>query len=248
MPKVQSVQRALAVLEQLARGPAGVSELAKATELPKSTVARLLSTLESLEAVDRPPNSTDYRLGPAIADLAATAPPNRALIAVSQPHLAELSAAVGEAAGLSVADGYRVQYVAQVESPAPVQVRDWTGSRIPMHLVPSGIVFMAHWPEERIERYLDRDLEATTALSVIEPEAIRDRLGQARQEGYAWVFEEFTEGINSVAAPVLNSVKTPVAALHIHGPAYRFPAPRQDSAIGELVVRASEAVTEQLAN
>ena len=63
MSHVQSVQRALAILEQLARGPAGVSELAKATELPKSTVARLLSTLEAQEAVDRPPESTDYRLG-----------------------------------------------------------------------------------------------------------------------------------------------------------------------------------------
>ncbi len=248
MPEVQSVQRALAILEQLARGPAGVSELAKATDLPKSTVARLLSTLEAREAVDRPPDSTDYRLGPAIADLAATAPPNRGLIAVSQRHLAALAGTVGEAAGLSVADGYRVQYIAQVESPAPVQVRDWTGSRIPMHLVPSGIVFMAHWPEERISRYLDRELEETTPLSVTDPKAIRERLRQASKDGYAWVFEEFTEGISSVAAPILNSKMAPVGALHIHGPAYRFPAQQQDAAIGELVARASRAVAEQLAN
>ena len=247
MSNVQSVERALAILEQLARGQAGVSELAKATDLPKSTVARLLSTLEAQEAVDRPPDSTDYRLGPAIADLAATAPPNRGLIAVTHPHIAGLTKAVGEAAGLSVADGYRVQYVAQIESPTPVQVRDWTGSRIPMHLVPSGIVFLAHWPEEGIARYLDRELEETTALSVVEPQAIRDRLSQARKDGYAWVFEEFTEGINSVAAPILNAEQKPVGALHIHGPAYRFPAPREDAAVGELIARTSEGVSEQLA-
>ena len=246
MSNVQSVERALAILEQLARGPAGVSELAKATELPKSTVARLLSTLEARQAVDRPPESTDYRLGPAIADLAATAPPNRGLIALTQPHLSDLTRAVGEAAGLSVADGYRVQYVAQIESPTAVQVRDWTGSRIPMHLVPSGIVFMAHWPEERVARYLDRDLEKTTALSVIEPEAIRERLAEALKNGYAWVFEEFAEGINSVAAPILSAEQQPVGAVHIHGPAYRFPATREDASVAELVARTSEQVSEQL--
>ena len=247
MSHVQSVERALAILEQLARGPAGVSELAKATDLPKSTVARLLSTLEALEAVDRPPASTDYRLGPAIADLAAAAPPNRGLIAVTQPHLSDLTEAVGEAAGLSVADGYRVQYVAQLESPTAVQVRDWTGSRIPMHLVPSGIVFMAHWPEERLTRFLSRDLEKTTALSVIEPAEIRTRLARAREDGYAWVFEEFTEGINSVAAPVLNQEGRPIAALHIHGPAYRFPAPKTGAAIGVLLARTGQQVSERLA-
>ena len=106
---------------------------------------------------------------------------------------------------------------------------------------------MAQWPEERVARYLDRNLEETTALSVIEPEAIRARLAGAQNDGYAWVFEEFTEGINSVAAPLLSTGKKPIGALHIHGPAYRFPAPRQDTAIGELVAHTSEQVSEQLA-
>ena len=246
MSTVQSVERALALLQQLARGPAGVSELAEATELPKSTVARLLATLEARNAVDRPPGTTDYRLGPAMADLAAIAPPNRSLIALTQPHLVDLTQSVGEAAGLSVADGYLVQYVAQIESPTPVQVRDWTGSRIPMHLVPSGIVFLADWPEERVDRYLDRELERTTARSVVEPQAVRQRLIRARDDGYAWVFEEFTEGINSVAAPVRNREQHPVAALHIHGPAYRFPKPGKEEAIGKLLVRTTERVSEQL--
>lgn len=238
---VQSIERAFTVLRALAGGPAGVTEIAERAGLPKSTVARLLATLESEGAVEQRATGSDYRLGPRLAELSAAARPGRDLVALSRPHLEELMRATGEAAGLSVADGYDVLYLDQVESPNPVQVRDWTGERVPMHAVSSGLVMLAAWPEPALRDFLKRDHPRLTPRTVVDPGAIRARLEDVRRTGFAWTREEFAEGITSVAAPVRDAAGAVVAALHVHGPAYRFPGDRAEGA-ERAVVAAAERV------
>lgn len=246
MAHVESVARALKIIEALAMSPAGLSETARRVALPKSTVARLLSTLESTEAVERAEDGRMYRLGPMVQRLSAAAGGPAQLAAFAWPYLEELTKLTGEAAGISIPDGYRVHYIDQTEATHPVQVRDWTGELIPMHLVPSGLVIMAHWPVEQTQRYLRRDLEGTTANSVTDPELIQERLARIREDGYVWVFEEFVEGINSVAAPVFEK-DTITAALHVHGPAYRFPAPGDETRLGKAVADAARRLWEAMA-
>jgi DNA-binding IclR family transcriptional regulator len=62
MSTVQSVERAFEVLRSLSAGPAGVSEIAERTDLPKSTVSRLLSTLVDVGAVERRDEPGEYGL------------------------------------------------------------------------------------------------------------------------------------------------------------------------------------------
>lgn len=226
--------------------PAGLSECARRVELPKSTVARILSTLEETDAVEKAEDGRMYRLGPMVQRLSAAAGGPAQLAAFAWPYLEELTALTGEAAGISIPDGYRVHYIDQTEATHPVQVRDWTGELIPMHLVPSGLVIMAHWPEQQTDRYLKRELERTTAHSVTDPGAIRQRLAGIRETGFVWVFEEFVEGINSVAAPVFKQ-DTITAAIHVHGPAYRFPAAGDEERIGRSVADAARRLWEAMA-
>jgi DNA-binding IclR family transcriptional regulator len=108
-----------------------------------------------------------------------------------------------------------------------------------MHVVPSGLAIMAHWPEQQTARYLSRNLETMTPNTVIDPEAIRRRLTETRDAGYVWVHEEFVEGINSVASPVLERNGLITAALHVHGPAYRFPDDGEADRIGEAVAESA---------
>jgi DNA-binding IclR family transcriptional regulator len=68
------------------------------------------------------------------------------------------------------------------------------------------------------------------------PADIIERLDHFRQAGYGWIYEEFAEGINSVAAPLLDQRGTPIGAIHIHGPAFRFPGSNNPDEIGELLV------------
>ena len=82
-------------------------------------------------------------MGATIVELASGLSPSAHLVALARPHLVDLSQELGEATGLAVLDGRQVHYLDQVDGPHAVQVRDWTGERVPAHLVPSGIVLLA---------------------------------------------------------------------------------------------------------
>jgi len=243
---VQSVKRAFAVLEAVAERPAGVTDLAERVGLPKSTVARLLASLQALGAVERAPGLR-WRVGPRVAALAETVSPERSLGALARPELVGLVRSLGEDAGLGLPDGYDVLYVEQVECDHPVQVRDWAGTRVPMHAVPSGLVLLADWPASAVDGYVAHGLVALTPRTVVDPGQLRSRLEDVRTSGYAWGLEEFAEGINSVAAPVRDVRGKASAAIHAHGPAYRFPARGERDRITAEVVASALSISRLLA-
>jgi IclR family acetate operon transcriptional repressor len=236
---VQSIDRAFQLLRALAVEPAGITDLAARVSLPKSTVARMLASLEQQGAVTRVEDGRLYTIGMGIVELAGAIDASAALVTSVRPHLQALSTKLGEAAGFSVPTGYNIQYMVQVESPNPVQVRDYTGLTVPMHIGPSGLCVMAQWPPEELARYLRRPLEAYTTHTVHDPALIRKRLEEIREAGHCWIYEEFAEGINSVAAPVFASGHRTLGAIHVHGPAYRFPGPGAAEEIAATVMEAA---------
>jgi IclR family acetate operon transcriptional repressor len=240
--RVQSLERAFAVLGALAEGPAGVTEIAARVGIPKSTTARMLLALAREGAVEQVVGDTRYRLGPRLAALSTGARPTRRLVAIAHPFLVELARQTGEATGLSVPEGPTMHYVDQVESPNPVQVRDWTGARIPMHAVSSGQVFLAHFAPPAISRFLATPLERFTEHTITDASGLLARLRDVRRLGYAWVREEYALGISSVAAPVADENGEVVAAVHIHGPSYRFPAAGADDRVADEAVEAAAAI------
>jgi len=236
---VQSIQRAFQILEALAVSPAGVSDLSRRVDLPKSTVARLLATLEEEGAVERRADGLTYRIGPVLRSLAASIDGSMGLVDLVRPSLARLASLTNETAGFAVAEGNQVHYLALVDSDRNVQVRDWTGELIPMHLVPSGLVMLAHHSAAEIDQYVSRTLESTTTKSLIDPQRLVARLEEVRRTGCAWGRGEFDEAINSVGAAVTDAAGQVLGAVHIHGPAYRFPAPGDDDRVAELVMDAA---------
>lgn len=244
---VQSIERAFTLLRALAIGPVGVTELAERVGLPKSTVARLLNALEVEGAVTQDESGGTYRLGEGLVDIAGAAQPGRNLVATARPHLLELTERVDETSGVSVPNGRDMYYLDHAEAEGEIQVRNWTGESCPIHTVPSGLVVMAHWPEKRLDALLRSDLSRTTSRTVTDPDEIRARLEQIRSLGYAWVYEEFADGINSVAAPIFEADGSVEAAVHIHGPAYRFPDPDRSHDLGIMVIEAATSIAEHLA-
>jgi DNA-binding IclR family transcriptional regulator len=245
LSRVQSIERAFAVLGALTDGPIGVTEIADRVELPKSTAARMLASLVREGAVEQVPGETRYRLGPRIESLATGLGTTRSLIGIARPHLADLAASLGEIAGLSIPDGDEVHYVDQVEAPIPnpVGIRDWTGSRVPMHAVSSGLVFLAHRPAGAVERYLGGPMTRLTDRTITDDGAVRERLRAVALSGYAWVRDEFAMGISSVAAGIADAGGEVVAAVHVHGPSYRFPPPGREAAVGLAVAASAARVT-----
>lgn len=232
---VQSVKRAFLLLEAIAHSPSSLTELARRVNLPVSTTSRLLSTLESLNAVERIENSALYRIGAEVATLGATVDAASTLAAVARPELERLTDLTGEASGISVSAGSAMHFLDQVDADQSVQVRSWTGTRVPMHLVAAGFAVMTFWSDEAIDNYLERTLERTTEASLTEPDAIRARLAEVYANGVAWTFAELEEDINAAAAPVLNYLGEVVCAIHVHGPAYRFPGDDREKIAGALL-------------
>ena len=244
MSRVQSIERAFAVLGALADGPIGVTEVADRADLPKSTAARLLASLAREGVVEQVPGDTRYRLGPRLVTLAARIRPARSLAALARPSLEALAGSAGEAAGLSVRDGDQVHYIEQVGSPNPVSVRDWTGLADPAprglvrarsssrsrHRPPSSATSAGRWSASR-ERTL------------VTADALLERMRAIRRDGYTWALEEFDEGISSVAAPVADASGEVVAAVHLHGPSYRFPSAGAETALADEVVATAARIS-----
>jgi DNA-binding IclR family transcriptional regulator len=241
---VQSIERALAILRYLAGTGAGVSQIAGAVGLPKSTVSRLLATLHDNGAVTL--SGGRYTIGPLIGQLAAGTGRHGELVALARPYLAGLVDAFGEDAGVSVLDSGDVLYLDQLGSDAAVQLRDWTGERVPPHCVSSGLVLLAHAAPDARERALSGPLPRLTAKTMVAPKRLRRRLATVAGRDSEWVYGEFADDINSVAAPVFDSDGDVVAALHVHGPSYRFPGDRDADEVAAGVAAAAKQMSARL--
>lgn len=233
---VQSIERAFSVLHAVATGPAGITELARRVELPTSTVARLLSTLENLRVVERFDDGLTYRIGTTISELASAVDTSASLAARAHSFLGELAERTGETAGLSVLSGNEVRYLKHVESENQIQVRGWDGVTLPLHVVSSGLVLLAHRPATEIAAYVAQPLEAPTPFTVTHPAALAQRLETIRNDGFVWTIKEFDEGLSSVAAPVWGANGQVLAAIAVHGPSYRFPPSGKDDLVRDAVV------------
>ena len=145
------------------------------------------------------------------------------MVEAARPVLEAIAGEVGEAVGLSVREGSAVHYIDQVDSEQPVSVRDWTGTRLPMHPVSSGRIFLAALPPAELDALLARPLERFTSATVVFPARLRAILRDVTCDGLSWTADEYADGITSVAAPVVDVAGEVVAAIHVHGPSYRFP-------------------------
>ncbi|CAN5768560.1 IclR family transcriptional regulator [soil metagenome] len=237
MASVQSIERAFTILEVVSDEARGVTEIAGKADLPKSTVARLLSTLEHLGVVERVDDGSDYRLGPRLQQLVGPGDPTARLVDRVHPCLEWLALQLGEGTGFAVPNGSAIQVVSQVEGPHAVQVRNYSGELFPAHVGAPGVVLMAQWDEAALDRYLAHPLTAYTEHTVVHPHQIRDRIAQVQRDGVCWAHEEFAEGISTVAAAVYGSSGRVLGALYAHGPTYRFPAPDSVQWTADLIYR-----------
>lgn len=244
---VQAVVRAFDILKFVAARPQGIgiTTLAAQTGLPKSTVSRLVATLERVEAVAPVPNAATYHLNPSFSTLFTPLSFPDSLINVARPYLQSLNHAVGEDVGLAIPDGQSVLYIDQVSSDTAVQVKDWTGERFPLHWVSSGKVILAHQSAAFVEDYLARPLSASTLKTLTTVAQLRKAIANIQAEGVAWSLGEFDLAINAVSAPIFNQAGEVIAALNIYGPAYRFPA-GQETVVTRQLLATSQELSKEL--
>lgn len=224
---VQSVERALSVLEILAEegDPMPITEIARIAELKVSTVHRLLATLMARNFVEQESNGSRYKLSLKFFTLAQASVYPVDLRAKAHPYLEELVERCNETANLSVLDGREVVYVDQVESTNIVIVRmsSTVGSRRQIHCTGSGKVLLAHLPAEDRERILSAaELKYYTDSTITDADVLREELENIRRIGYALDNGERVRDMRCVAAPLFSHDGKVVAAISVSGPSTRM--------------------------
>jgi len=243
---VQSIERAFAILRALSLGPESLTNIAERVELPKSTVARLLSALEAEGAVVQRSSRGLYELGPSLDELSPAGRSGSHLMQMARPYLNELVFRTNERAGLSIREGRDVLYLDHVAAVNEVEVRDWTGLRTPLHTIASGLVLLAHADTAELNAYFAEPLEKVTPHTIVDATKITERVAKIRGDGYGWTSEEFVQGISSVAAPVRGTSGLVEAAVHVHGPTYRFPGDSSETEVGNAVAEVANQLSDQM--
>jgi DNA-binding IclR family transcriptional regulator len=221
---IQSIERAVTILRAFteAEPELGVTELGRRLSLHKSTVSRILATLQQEGLVNHNPETGRYRLGLGIISLAGVALGRLGVRAVAQPHLSGLVAATEETVNVSVRDGRECVNIERARSPQPIRYVGWIGRRMPLHCTAAGQVLLAYLPFEAQADFLAGSLPAYTGRTVVDPEALKAILARICQQGHAIVHEEFEDGFSGIAAPIFNHIGQAVAAVSVSGPTYRM--------------------------
>lgn len=229
---VQSVDRALDVLEVLAQGgELGVTEIARRVGLPQGTAHRLLLSLARRGYVRRGPDRS-YAVGLTALRLGDAA--YRELGSIARDHLAALVALSGETANLAVLEGEVMVYVAQCPSAHALRIFAEVGRRVPVHSTAVGKATLAAMPAAELDRLLYRlDLEASTRHTERTRAGLLAALERVRTDGYALDEEEQEVGVRcvAVALPVVSKLRS---AVSVSGPAERL-TPARCHEVGVLM-------------
>ena len=238
---VQSVDRALSILEILARrGAAGVTEIAVELGVHKSTASRLVSVLEARGFVEQLADRGKYQLGFGIVRLAGSRTTERDLAAEGHRLCEALAADVGETVNVAILAGDRAVNISQVRGPSAISVQNWVGQSTPLHATSSGKVLLAHAAGVDLERLLGRELPRYTDRTITDLRALVGELEHVRRQGFAMTLEEYEVALNAVAAPVRDHTGEVVAAVSVSGPSYRLSAGALDGVASGLVSAARD--------
>jgi DNA-binding IclR family transcriptional regulator len=241
--QVQSVDRALAILDLLARrGEAGVTEIAAELDVHKSTAFRLVGALENRQLVEQVSGRGKYRLGFGIIRLAGATTATLDLPREGQVVCERLAAEFDETVNLAILDTGAATNITQSYGSAAVTTRNWIGQRTPLHATSSGKVLLA-WAEENVlEAALDT-LERYTPNTITSRSKLLAELALVRDRGWGSTNEELEIGLNAVAAPIRGTGGTVIAAVSVSGPAYRLTVDSFPSVTEKLRAGAEEIST-----
>jgi DNA-binding IclR family transcriptional regulator len=240
----QSLDRALTLLTELARGPRTLDQLADTVDVHKSTVMRLLRTLESRRFVQRA-DPRHYRLGAALFDLANRALEDRDVRRSVAPALRRLNELTGHTVHLASYEGGEVVYIDKYDGRHPVLMYSRVGRRAPLHCTAVAKVLLAELPEaERTAIAETMDYPRLTANTITNSADYLSELDQVRADGYALDNAEHEDFIHCAAAPIRTLEGTVLAAVSVSVPKMLLDLDGLRALIPDLLRAAAEASEE----
>src|SRR2546429_56730 len=217
---VQSVDRALSIIETLAEDDEGyrLSDLAIRTGLSTSTVHRLLATLESRRFVQFDRTESKWHVGARSFPGGATFARRRNFSAQAVPYLRKLRDLTRETANLAVVDDEFIVVLTRMESREIMRSLTKVGGRVAMVASGVGKAVLATYSDEDVNAIIRRQgMPRLTEKSIVRPSDLFRELEAVRRQGYAVDDEEARMGLRCVAAVVYSDCSEPLAAISVSG-------------------------------
>ena|SRR5437773_1085317 len=198
-------------------------EISSALPFARTTVHRILYSLEKLGYVEKADAKAQYRLGPKFFELTDPAVHFRRLQSLAKAVMIDLLVRYSETVNLGVLDEGQVAYIEVLQSPSALRIAANAGDRNPVHSTALGKVILAFLPEEELESILEEHpLIKMTPKTITQKAHLIEHLAAVREQGVAFDLGENVEGVVCVGAPVFDQRGRIVAGLSVSGPTSRM--------------------------
>lgn len=232
------VMKATMILDAFAgnRVAMSLSDLARATGLPPSTVHRIAGELVTWGGLERTP-SGDYAVGIRLWEIAARSRRSYGLRETAMPFLQGLFDLTRQHVQLAVMDGSDALLIEKISAAHAIDTIGRVGGRLPLHASAVGKTLLASSPADVQSRILGRSLVAYTPLTLTSARGLRRELAETRRRGFALATEEMSLGAVSCAAPIIGPAHEVVAAVSVvmsadDGPGRKWSAAVMAAAFG----------------
>lgn len=226
-------------LYSMERTHLSISEIQEELGYPKSTVFRILDTLERFGYIERNQENHRYHLGINFFRLGSIVQSQLDIRSVSLPVMRKLAESTSETVELNIRDGISRVCIEKVDSPLPVRNFVRVGERRPLYLGASGKVLLAFLPEADQEKIIYAIAQET---QVDQPSITKD-FERIRSQGYAVTRGERIPGSFAVAAPIFDKDGQITASLTIAGPLQRLTTDREQDLVDKILKASAEIST-----
>lgn len=229
---VPGLHRGLRVLEILgaAGEPLSLSEIARAMELSRSSVFRLVYTLRQMNFIKEAEQKNTYTLGARVLNLGFAYLNQQPITTIARPYLAALRDKTGVSAHLSILEGHDVLYLGSHQARTGFVSNMVTGTRMEAYASAIGWCLLSGFSDADLEAFCDGlDMRAFTEHTPTDFAALKARVEQVRRDGYVFSRGFREPGGSSVAVPVCDNAGSVVACVNISGPDSGFDFDRIDS-------------------
>ncbi len=241
------MRRAISLLKAFGpkRYELGVSELSRLTGLHKTTVYRLLVTLEEEGCIQHNQSNDKYSLGPALIGLGRMVLDNIDIARQALPHMRDLVEETGETAMLEVWDDSRPLVVANVDGKRFTHMIARAGYHLPAHGSSGGKAMLAFLSAEEIDKVIARGLKQYTENTITDRERLLEELARIRAAHVSYDRQEVDIGVCAVSAPIFDHLGRIAGTLTVAGPTQRIQMD-EDSTLVQLIKRTAEAISRDL--
>jgi IclR family transcriptional regulator, acetate operon repressor len=244
---VQSIDRALSVLDALSENEDGLAltALARKVGLPPSSAHRLLTTMQRRRFVRFEASGMTWRIGVQAFVVGNAFARSREVAPLAMPYMKQLMEKSGETANLFVAHEGKSVCIAQVQSRQMIRAISRPGGGLPLELSASGKAMLAHLARNEVEEFLAKYGSADgRSLSPYKLRMLHAELRKIRECGYSLDDEAVAPGLRCIATAIRDEHGAALAAISIAGPTSRLTDPRLPQ-LAELVRATAEGVTRE---